>query len=313
MKKLKQKYIYIVEVVAVLVLCFGYGASYQAQALSMPNTGNDLLDLSGGVNAEAYVVVNTDTGAVLMDKNANELWPPASLTKLVTALVVLDTKPKLSKTITMTTADQTMGFCSNGGGCIKSAAGVKFSMNDLFFAALLPSANNAAAALARSTGLTTKQFAAKMNAKVKALGATNASFNEPTGMDPNNQITAADYAKILSAAYANSYLKSVAQTQTYTVKSLNNKKYTQVVKNSDKLLATNDIHMLGAKTGYLNESRYNFASLLKYDNGPTLAVIVLGEPHLYLAFSDTERLAGLAGTAMSLGSPPNSLNASSVH
>lgn len=303
--------------VAVLAITSSFfGLTQKASALSMPANGNDLLDVSGGANAEAYIVVNTATGNVLMDKNANELWPPASLTKLVTALVVLDTKPNLSKKITMNASDQAMGFCSDGGDCIRSASGVQFTMNDLFYAALLPSANNAAAALARSTGMTTKQFAAKMDAKAVALGATRASFNEPTGMDPTNTITAAGYAKILAAAYSNSYLKKVAQTQTYTMKSLNNAKYTQTVKNSDKLLADNDITMIGAKTGYLDESMYNFASLLQYDNGPTLAVVVLGEPHLYLAFSDTERLAGLAGTAISLAqtsSPvPATVSASAV-
>jgi D-alanyl-D-alanine carboxypeptidase len=309
----KQKYSVLVLMLFASSSISFFSTTLHAKALSMPTSGNDLLNLSGGANAEAYIVVNTKTGDVLMDKNADELWPPASLTKLVTALVVLDTKPSLTKKITMTAADQVMGFCANGGGCIKSASGVQFSMNDLFYAALLPSANNAAAALARSTGMTTKQFAAKMGAKAAALGAIGATFNEPTGMDPNNQITAAGYAKILAAAYANSYLKKVAQTQTYTVTSLNNKKYTQTVKNSDKLLSTSAITMIGAKTGYLDESKYNFASLLKYDNGPTLAVVVLGEPHLYMAFSDTELLAGLAGTAISITQPTAStVRASSV-
>ena len=302
----RQKNIFSSFIFAAVISCSLLPAlSPRVSALTMPSNGNELLDDSGGANAQAYIVINTENGNVLMNKNSTEVWPPASLTKLVTALVVMDTKPKLSKVISMSDADQTIGYCNAGGGCIKSKPGIKFTVNDLFYATLLPSANNAAVALARSTGMTPAQFAIKMNAKVKALGATNSIFHEPTGMDATNQITAADYAKIIQATYANTYLKKVAQTQIYTIKSLTNKKYTQTVKNSDKLLSTSSIKMLGAKTGYINESQYNFASLLKYENGPTLAVVVLGEPHLYTAFSDTQRLAGLAGAAIAISKPLN--------
>ena len=248
---------------------------------------------SAQVTASAYVIVNADTNLVVASSNGDLASTPASLTKLVTALVVLDTKPKLTKVVTMSTADQTAGSCGHGGSCIKSASGVKFTLDGLFHAALMPSANNAANALARSTGLSTAQFAKKMNAKVKALGATSSHFNEPTGMDPKNKITASDYAKIVAAAFANPYLQEIAVKSDYVLKSSNNAKYNQTIKNSDKLLDSPDLEMLGAKTGFLNESMYNFASVLKY-NSQKYIVVVLGEPHLYSAFDDTKFLASLA-------------------
>ena len=155
----------------------------------------------------------------------------------------------------------------------------------------MPSANNAANALARSTGLSTADFAARMNQKAASLGAINVHFNEPTGMDPNNKITAADYVKILTAGFSNSYLKQVAAMQTYTLRSTNNSRYNQTIKNTDKLLTDADIQVIGAKTGYLDEAQYNFASLLTYHGGDELAVVVLGEQHLYSAFAETKTLA----------------------
>ncbi|MEO8065571.1 MAG: serine hydrolase [Candidatus Doudnabacteria bacterium] len=248
---------------------------------------------SAQVSAKAYVIMDAETKQVVAAANSDLAWTPASLTKLVTALVVLDAKTKLTKSVAITKADQIAGGCGHGGSCVKAVPGVKFTVDGLFHAALMPSANNAANALARSTGLTPKQFAKKMNAKARSLGASNSNFNEPTGMDPRNVITASDYAKIVSAAFANQYLRTIAQQTSYVLVAANNSKYTQTIKNSDKLLDSEGLQMLGAKTGYLNESMYNFASVLKYNNGHQLVVVLLGEPHMYSAFDDTKYLAGL--------------------
>ena len=239
--------------------------------------------------APAYAARDVATGKIVFSKNANTKYPAASLTKIVTALVVLDTNPDLKKQVAITKSDQTMGACGRGGGCIKTKPGVKYTIDALFHAALLPSANNAAAALARSTGLSTKQFAARMNAKVKALGAANSKFYEPTGMNKNNLLTAADYSKIMAAAFANPYLRDIEQKGSYDLVSTNDARYNQTVKNSNKLLAQDDLTIIGAKTGYL--TRYNFAAVLKYNGGRELSIVVLNEKHMYSAFGDTRNLA----------------------
>jgi D-alanyl-D-alanine carboxypeptidase len=293
----KSKY-YLIITLALLFPQIGMALNMPTAGLSMPTNANELADMFG-LNAQAYIVQDANTGAVLIGKNADLPLTPASLTKLVTALVVLDTAPKLTKTVTMSAADQVAGSCSSGGACIKSKAGVKFTLDGLFHAALMPSANNAANALARSTGLTTNQFANRMNQKAASLGAVGTHFNEPTGMDPANQITAADYAKIVSAAFTNLYLLQIAGLSKYTLRSVNNSGYNQTIKNTDKLLGNPDILVLAAKTGYLPNIGYNFASVVRY-NGQKLAVVVLGENHLYTAFDETKLLANLAGVAQVL-------------
>jgi D-alanyl-D-alanine carboxypeptidase len=285
---------YLTLIIAAIIII----APLSAQALTMPTSANELADMFG-LSAQAYVVQDANSGQILISKNADAALTPASLTKLVTALVVLDTKPKLSKTVTMTTADQVAGSCSSGGACIKSKAGVKFTVDGLFHAALLPSANNAANALARSTGLTTDEFAALMNQKIVQLGGSGSHFNEPTGMDPANQITAGDYAKVVAAAFSNPYLLDIASHSSYVLHSTNNPKYNQTIKNTDKLLNNPDIQVLGAKTGYLPNVGYNFASVVQ-QNGEELAVVVLGENHLYTAFDETKLLSNLADVAQAL-------------
>ena len=138
-----------------------------------------------------------------------------------------------------------------------------------------------------------------MNQKAADLGATASHFNEPTGMDPQNQITAADYAKIVTAAFSNPYLLKIAGLSSYALRSTNNFRYNQTIKNTDKLLTDSSVQILGAKTGYLDEAKYNFTSLIKY-NGEELAVVVLGEDHLYTAFGETKLLADLAAQAQLL-------------
>ncbi len=283
---------------SIILIGIFFTAPSAAFALQLP-TASELVGMLP-IDAQAYAVADPQTGEIILSKNSDTPWPPASLTKLITAMVVLDSKVKLNKTVAITSADQTAGACSMGGACIKAKIGVKFSVDGLFHAALMPSANNAAYALSRSTGLTADQFVERMNKKALSLGALNTHFNEPTGMDPTNRTTAGDYVKIVAAAFKNPYLGKIAGLQNFVLRSSNNSRYNQTIKNTDKLLADADVQMLGAKTGFLNESLYNFASLLKFRNGQQYAVVVLGEQHLYTAFAETKLLANLAQEARAL-------------
>ena len=268
-------------------------APLSAMALSIPQNGNELAGALG-MKSQAYILVDAKTGEVLVNQNETLVWPPASLTKLITALVVLDAKPNLNKLVTITAADQTAGGCKVGGACLPTKAGVKYKLKDLLYAALVSSYNNAANASSRSLGLTPEKFAERMNQKAAELGAVNTKFYEPTGMNPANHTTAADYAKIAKAAFSQPTILKMAQTQSYSFSASNNAKYRHTIKNTNKLLATSGLTMLAGKTGYLDESRYNFVSLAKDMDGKEVIVVVLGSPTYAEIFSDTKILAGLA-------------------
>ena len=254
-------------------------------ALQIPD-GQSSQQMDLGLSAESYVVVDANDGKVLVEKNVTEIWPPASLTKLVTAMVVLDSKPKLTKTFAMSKADEV------GGARLATKAGVQYKVKDLLFASLVASANNAVNALARSTGLSRENFVEKMNLKAKELGAEHTVFFEPSGINEKNQTTAEDYAKIVQAAFAYPQIAEAAAKTEYTVVSSNNKKYTHKLKNTNKLLTDETFSILG-KTGYLEESKYNFASQVTDKFGNKFMVVVLGSSSSSTQFKDAKELSAL--------------------
>ncbi len=285
-------------------------APLAASALEMPPVIN--MVEQANVTANSYIVVDRISGSVLLEKNASQAWTPASLTKLVTALVFLDTKPNLKKSVVMKASDQTGGGCSSGGACIATKPGISYRLDDLFHASLIASANNATMAVARSTGLSQDEFVRRMNAKAKALGATDTHFVEPTGMSPDNVTTASDYAKVASAAFGNDLIHKIATTPAYSFRATNSKKYSHNVKNTDKLLADGDVTVIGGKTGYLEESQYNFASVLadRYDN--RFIVVVFGSRSSSTQFSETKQLTMLGSLAKAFGPVGSVLGTSTV-
>jgi len=283
-------------------------------ALQMP----DMSDSGeSGIAAQAYVVINPSTGEVLAQKNPDAQWVPASLTKLVTALVFLDAKPNFNHVIVIQKSDQDLGGCSQGGACLPTKPGVAYRLRDLFYASLIASDNNATMAVARSTGLPADQFVLLMNQKAQNLGARGTHFVEPAGMDPANVITASDYAKIAAAAFQNSLIQLTDAKSTYSFKSANNKKYFHTIKNTDKLLGDDRLTVIGAKTGFLDESKHNFSALIQDQLGNNLLVVLLGSATPASQFSDARQLvalgtlnlafAGFQSSVLGTSTPPATL------
>ncbi len=272
-----------------------------ASALEMPAVLTLPQNSLAAVTAQSYIVEEAATGNVLAKYNSDALRVPASLTKLVSTLVFFDTKPNLNKIVVMKQSDMDQGACTSGGACFSTKPGVAYKLGDLLRAALIASDNNAIAAVARSTGLSSSAFVSKMNAKVAALGMTSSHFVEPTGMDPANTTTAGDYAKIVREAFSNKAIRDSALMQSYSFSSTNNKRYVHTVKNTDKLLGDPDLTILGGKTGYLDESQYNFGSEIKDFLGNTIIVVVLGSRNYSSSFSDTKQLALQASVMLTFG------------
>jgi D-alanyl-D-alanine carboxypeptidase len=253
---------------------------------------SDLLKASGvinGLTAKSYIVIDKQSGEVLESKSADLVWTPASLTKLVTALVVLDYNPNLTKNIAMKKSDEV------GGARLATKTGVSYKVKDLFYAALVASANNATNALARSTGLSSEQFLEKMNEKAKNLGAKNTIFYEPTGISEKNVTTAEDFSKITAKAFENPTILAATSLKTYSLTSVNNKRYKHNLKNTNKLLGDLDMVSVNGKTGYLNESQYNFAAEIKDRFGSDFIVVLFGSSNTQTQFAEAKELAFMAG------------------
>ena len=255
-----------------------------------------------GFSAVAYLVVERNSGQILLSKNSDLPWVPASLTKLVTVLTVLDFNPDLKKSVAITSEDQMAGQCKKGGACLATKPGVAYTIDSLVHASLIASANNAASALARSTGLSSGEFVKKMNQKAALLGAAHTVFYEPNGMDPANKTTAEDTAKIVAAAFQNPYLKGIASNLQYTVVSTNKRRYVHKLKNTNQLLGEERITVVGGKTGFLEESGHNFGSWLVDRFDSNFIVVVFGSKSVNAEFDETKKLLDLGGLALAFKS-----------
>lgn len=253
---------------------------------------------NNGITAQSYLVIDNLSGQILLQKNSQTIWVPASLTKLVTAMVLLDNNSSLSKNISMVKRDEV------GGARVAAKAGVSYKIKDLFNAMLVGSANNAANAIARSTGLSREKFVEEMNEKAKDLGAQNTKFADPSGISEKSYTTAEDFARIAKVAFSNPLIVRAAQMSEYSFISVNNKRYRHRIKNTNKLLTDGNLNIIAGKTGYLDESRYNFTALTKDQFGQENIVVLLGAKNSQSQFGETKQLSYLAALArpmLSLG------------
>ncbi len=152
--------------------------------------------LAGPFGSQSVLVVEDETGKVLVEKNATAVVPIASLTKLMTAMVVLDQKPDMDAPIEIDKVDVDMLKHSTS----RVPVGASIPRRDVLQLALMSSDNRAAASLARTYPGGVEAFKTAVKAKIAALGMTQTTIEEPTGLSPNNKSTAADLVKMATAA-----------------------------------------------------------------------------------------------------------------
>jgi D-alanyl-D-alanine carboxypeptidase len=239
--------------------------------------------------ADKYVAVDVASGQVLLSQNANARQPVASITKIMTALVILDQKTDWQKAIEYTVADETSGAFAH------IYRGEKVLFRDAWKTALIASDNNSIMAMIRSLGLSREEFVALMNRKAVELGLYNTNFDDPTGLSTQNLSTALDVAKLLDAVLKKNEIKETLLQRQHSFQVLNNKR-TRKVNNTDILLssflnsAQYGYEFLGGKTGYLDEAGYCLASSIKKD-GHAIIVVVLNSPTIEDRFQDVKVIA----------------------
>jgi len=241
------------------------------------------------VTASSYHILDAATGQVLAEKNSSTSVPIASLTKLMTAMVVLDAGVDMNKVMTYSKTDVTPY------AYLRIKTGETLTVKDLFYSMIVGSANNASTTLARSTGMTRAQFISAMNVKAQALGLTGTSFADTSGLDPKNVSTAADMAIIANHAFHNYPLLRKASTVTvYTFKTKNTK-ISHTIKTTDKLLTQkNGLTITGGKTGFLDEAKYTYVLRVKNAKGAQVVVALLGSSTSTTRFNEAANLASWA-------------------
>lgn len=241
-----------------------------------------LADTAPALTAPAAYVVNLDTNIVVYEKNSETPLSAASLTKMMTTLLLLENYQDQLDTISLTAPSYIYDLIweqSTNASTADIRRGETHSLRNLLYAMLLPSGNEAAYIVADYMGGgSIDSFVAMMNDEAKAVGCTGTTFVDPCGLNPNNITTARDAYLILRALTAYDIFATVVGTPTYDMGT--NDRYvtpgTYILQNTDKLVTNSSYHRdytRGGKTGSLGEWQ-NFAGWHSQDGESYISVLL---------------------------------------
>ncbi|WP_153116215.1 D-alanyl-D-alanine endopeptidase [Rhodocyclus tenuis] len=218
------------------------------------------------VQSGAALVIDQN-GAAIYQKNADVVAPIASITKLMTAMVVLDSIPDLQETITISSED----VDTLRGSRSRLAPGVTLNRETALLLALMSSENRAAHALARHYPGGIHAFIAAMNHKAAALGMTHTHFSDPTGLTSENVSTARDLSRMVEAAAHYPLIREFSTTAGSSVEVSGRK---LDFNNTNQLVKSNnwDIHL--SKTGYIQEAGKCLVMQARVADKPVVIVLL---------------------------------------
>lgn len=265
------KKILSVLLVTVIIICsFSIGAS--ASFNSLMETESDIV-----------LLVNTDSESVILDKNASKRTAPASLTKIVTCMLVLENCPDLSVPVTCK-RESLNGLYAQNAATAGILPGEALTIKDLLYCLMLPSAADAANILADYVGNGIDNFVVMMNDFVAELGCKDTKFVNAHGLDanPNNYTTANDLYKITKYALGNSTFKEITSTLRYDVAPTDKYPHTRYLHNTNKIMnaGIRDYYhsaVTGVKTGTTNAAGRCVITTASQD-GYNYMLIVMGAP-----------------------------------
>ncbi len=251
-----------------------------------PPTKKDLNSFGIETTARAAVVMDVTSGEILYEKNAEATYPIASLTKLVTAMTLLDQKPNMDEVITILREDDPKE------GKPVFPTGEQFTREELLKSLLIGSVNIAGNALARAGG-GMEPFVAAMNVKAQRLGMHRTHLLEPTGLNSDNQASAHDVAIALRAALHYPEIRAITKTSKIElIGRATGKPYpldsTNLLLSS--FLNKNPYKIVAGKTGSLPEAGYCLAQATQDRQGHEVIVVVLGSDNHFSRFQDAKAL-----------------------
>ena len=276
------------------------GPGYENSTSNNTNSGNTQSQVSAAAKAaadaitkpeitsEAGILYDVTNGRVLFEKNADEKLAPASTTKLMTALLVLE-KSKLDDKVTFSKTAVTN--LESGAVKIGLVEGDQVSVKDCLYGLLLKSANEVANGLAEHVSGSISAFADLMNARAKELGCTNTHFVNPNGLNSDQQYTTCrDMAKIAAAAFANQTLCQIDSTLSYKFPATK-AAAARTITPGHKMLYPNDSRyyagIVGGKTGYTSKAGNTLVTCVEKDGVRMVAVILKSKSTHY---ADTKKM-----------------------
>ena len=239
------------------------------------------------VSADSVVLMDATTGKILYEKNKNTAYPPASTTKIMTVLLVLE-NGNLEDMVTVSKNAE-----NADGSKIYLFEGEKISVKELLYGLILASANDCAIALAEHISGSTEEFANLMNEKAKSLGAKNTNFVNPNGLyDINHKTSAYDLALIMQELTKHTEYKEIATTPSYIMAPTNKSVEKRPLWNGNRLIHSGDSYYYqgceGGKTGYTVQSKHSYIAVASR-NGQKLIVSLIHDSAKTF-FSDSRKL-----------------------
>ncbi len=243
------------------------------------------------IKSRAALTIDASTGEILFSKNSNWRLPPASTTKLMTAILAIEHED-LTKVVRISKKASRAPHSKAG-----FKEGDQITMEGLLYAALLGSANDAAVALAEAIAGSEQRFVPLMNEKALSLGAKDTKFINATGLPgPGQYTTALDLSKILNHALRFSKLREIIRTPEARITTEKGKVFH--LSSTDKLLRS-DEKIIGGKTGYTRRAGHCFVCAAQ-DETRTILVAILGSRNRKSLWMETEKLLS---TNLQGGSP----------
>jgi len=245
--------------------------------------------------ASANVLVyEADTGRPLYQKAANDVTAIASITKLMTAMVVLDANLPLDEPLEVDMGD----FDFVKGTRSRLSMGVEMPRREMMRLALMASENRAASALARHYPGGQDAFVTAMNEKAKALGMTRTRFDDPTGLSPRNVSTAYDLARLVEAAARYPLIREYSITPSHYVEVQPTGRVLGF-NNSNRLIASNAWDIRLQKTGYISEAGRCLVMLAQIASRPVV-IVLLDSVGKYTRLGDAQRVKHWLETGQAL-------------
>lgn len=301
MKKLVKKLCVIVSIIVYITQTQTIRANSNDASASWPKG-----PFKSSLAAESAILMEASTGLVLYGKNVDKRQFPASITKIMTALVAIENS----------SLDEIVTFSKNavfgiepGSSHIAVEVGEKLTMEHCLYAMLLESANEVCLGVAEHVAGSVEAFVDMMNARAKELGCTNTHFVNPNGLHNDKHYTTAnDMALIAQAAIANTTFAKITGTKQYTIPKTNKKEPRTWIKNHHQMLygykhpKYEYKNCIGGKTGYTTKAQSTLVTYAK-KKGLTLIAVVLkdyGPAYSENEYTDTRSLFRYGFTNFSL-------------
>jgi len=232
------------------------------------------------LKSNVAMVVDPQSQEVIFEKNAQVVLPVASITKLITAMVLLDAKLPMDENLEIN--DQDAASYKNS----RLIKGTILTRQEALLLSLMSSENRAAYTLGRNYPGGMKAFMAAVNRKAKEIGMKHSAFEDPTGLTSKNRASAEDLAILVNAAYQYPLIRQYSTTPNY-VKEINQRE--QMFLNSNRLVRSGDMEVLIQKTGYISEAGRCLVMMAMVQNKP-YTMVFLDSVGVQSRFADAIRV-----------------------